>query len=132
MYWYELIHRPVSNVTVPEGFTEMESNHINRNGFAFGKVAYKSPVTSKERFHFDLEPLHKEGMWELSLVTQDSLNGLSIKTTVDVVNHLVDNNMINMIKNEKWTYINIEELKQITLDKKAELKEIYVMLKNNR
>ena len=129
-YWYELIHRPISIATQPNGYVDKDTTHINRNGFQFGKVAYDRPLTQKEMHDYDLEPVHAAGMIEISMISQSFLNDNKIKITVDIVDYLVDNGMVTVTKNGAWTYINVDELKVIATEKKAELKNIYKKLRN--
>ena len=129
MYWYELIHRPVSDVTVPQGYIKMESNHENRCGFKFGKVAYKNKLKKEEMKMYNLEPENIAGMIEISMINQNVLNDNDVKTTVSILNYLIDNDAISTFEKNGWKYISLIGLKRMVASKKTELKEIYKKIK---
>lgn len=129
IYWYELIHRPISNNTQPKGFIEIEHDHINRNGFNFGKVGYAAPLIKEQLISFDMEPVNKEGLHELESISQDKLNMNRIKITVELLHYLIDNDIVKTIKENNWTYINLSEVKATAEERKSELRIIYRQIK---
>lgn len=129
MYWYELIHRPASPDTVAKGYEAIDSEHVNRNGFIFGKVAYANKLTESERRSFDLEPEHLPEMVEISMVNQSFLNDNHIKITVHVLDYLIEKGEIAGATLNNWQYIHVEELRELATSRKEELKQIYKELK---
>lgn len=129
LYWYELIHRPISLNTQPTGFIEMNRDHVNRNGFSFGKVAYDYPLTDKEMNNYQLEPVHIDGLTEISLIDKEVLVANHIRLTIGLLNYLVESNCIATVRSGTWTYINLTDLKEYADDNFKELKNIYKKLK---
>lgn len=129
LYWYELIHRPISLNTQPDDFSEMNRDHINRNGFAFGKVAYSRLLSQKELSDYQLEPVHIDGLTEISLIDTDVLSTCRIRMTVEILYYLIEIGTIQPIQSGTWQYLDLEELKEYAAANFSELKKIYKELK---
>lgn len=130
-YWYELIHRPVSLNTQPKNHVDEDLNHVNRNGFQYGAVAYNEPLTAKELYEYQLEPVHVDGLTEVSLITKEILAANRIRMTVDVLAYLIDTASIGTVKKGAWEYLDLIALKDYADTNFQELKVIYKKLKKS-
>ncbi|WP_373751284.1 hypothetical protein [Jeotgalibaca porci] len=129
MNWYELIHRPIGLGTHPKGAFQINPDHVNRDGFKFGKVAYERKLTKKEMFDFDLEPISKIGWVEVGRVTQEILNQAKIKTTASVVGYLVENGMVTVESENGFDYIQLSEIEWLAKNEETALRDIYKELR---
>lgn len=129
LYTYELIHRPISLNTQPKGYVSEDLTHINRNGFNFGSVSYDRPLTQTELDDYQLEPVHVDGLIELSLINRSTLADNGIRLTIDLLNYLLVNRLVQTHYIGAWAYVDLSELKEYANDNIAELKVIYKKLK---
>lgn len=132
LYEYELIHRPISLNTQPKGYVSEDLTHINRNGFNFGSVSYDRPLTQSELDDYQLEPVHVDGLVELTLITKSTLADNGIRLTIDLLTHLIVTGEFQTQKIGAWEYIDLESLKQYAFENISELKIIYKNLKKHR
>lgn len=130
-YWYELIHRPISLNTQPKGYVSEDLNHVNRNGFQYGAVAYSEPLTTKELYEYQLEPVHIDGLTEVSLITKEILAANRIRVTPEVLAYLIDTESIGTVKKDAWEYLDLDQLKEYADTNFKELKVIYKNLKKS-
>lgn len=129
LYEYELIHRPISLNTQPKGYISEDLTHINRNGFNFGSVSYDRPLTQSELDDYQLEPVHVDGLIELSLINKSTLADNGIRLTIDLLNYLLVNRLVQTHYIGAWAYVDMAKLKEYADDNLAELKIIYKKLK---
>ena len=114
--WYELIHRPIGLGSQPKGFILKDETHVNRNGFQFGKVAYKEKLEPSVAKDYDMEPVHVQGKVELSSVTKDWLASNCLRTTPEVVRELVNRELLEIHCDNGWDYVDTGDLFEITKD----------------
>lgn len=126
--WYELIHRPIGLGTQPKGYILKDNEHVNRNGFQFGKVAYSEKLEVGVAESYDMEAVHVEGKVELSSITKDWLASNQFRTIPEVVQELVNRELLEVHCENGWQYVSYDELFETTKD--IELtKTIYKELK---